>query len=113
MAGTLCITSTILTLRRCSREGDYEAPSLFTPQNLLREARRQKGLPEDRVPVICVLDPDGDLVEFLQAADRTPPDGMVRSGCQWKGGAGMRHRRVGSSPVLACMAGAFATGSRA
>ncbi len=23
---------------------DYEAPSLFTPENLLREARRQKGL---------------------------------------------------------------------
>jgi uridine phosphorylase len=46
---------------------DYEAPSLFTPQSLLREARRQKGLPEGRVPAICVLDPDGDLVEFLQA----------------------------------------------
>ncbi len=49
---------------------DYEAPSLFTPQNLLREARRQKGLPEGRVPAICVFDPDGDLVEFLQAAGR-------------------------------------------
>src|SRR6266571_2125026 len=47
---------------------DYEAPSLFTPQNLLREARRQKGLPEGPVPAICVFDPDGDLVEFLQAA---------------------------------------------
>jgi hypothetical protein len=50
---------------------DYEAPSLFTPQNLLREARRQKGLPEGRVPAICVFDPDGDLVDFLQAAGRT------------------------------------------
>jgi len=50
---------------------DYEAPSLFTPQNLLREARRQKGLPEGRAPAICVLDPDGDLVDFLQAAGRT------------------------------------------
>jgi uridine phosphorylase len=47
---------------------EYEAPSLFTPQSLLREARRQKGLPEGRVPAICVFDPDGDLVNFLQAA---------------------------------------------
>lgn len=50
---------------------DYQAASLFTPQNLLREARRQKGLPEGRVPAICVFDPDGDLVDFLQAAGRT------------------------------------------
>ena len=50
---------------------DYEAPSLFTPQNLLREARRQKGLVEGHVPEICVFDPDGDLVDFLQAAGRT------------------------------------------
>jgi len=49
---------------------DYEAPSLFTPQNLLREARRQKGLAEGRVPAICVFDPDGDLVDFLQTAGR-------------------------------------------
>jgi len=49
---------------------DYEAPSLFTPQNLLREARRQKRLAEGCVPAICVFDPDGDLVDFLQAAGR-------------------------------------------
>jgi uridine phosphorylase len=49
---------------------DYEAPSMFTPQNLLREARRQKQLPEGHVPAICVFDPDGDLVDFLQAAGR-------------------------------------------
>src|SRR6266699_4253107 len=50
---------------------DYEALSMFTPQNLLREARRQKRLPEGRVPAVCVFDPDGDLVEFLQATGRT------------------------------------------
>jgi uridine phosphorylase len=71
MAGTTWITSTVLTRRLCSRKGDYEAPSLFTPQNLLREARRQKGLPEGQVPAICVFDPDGDLVDFLQATGRT------------------------------------------
>src|SRR5947209_16625136 len=30
----------------------YASPSIFTPENLLREARRQKGLPEGRVPAI-------------------------------------------------------------
>ena len=49
---------------------DYEAPSMFTPQNLLREARRQKGLPPGAVPDVCVLDPDGDLVDHLRASDR-------------------------------------------
>jgi len=48
----------------------YEAPSVFTPENLLREARRQKGLAIGMVPAICVLDPDGDLVDHLHATNR-------------------------------------------
>jgi purine-nucleoside phosphorylase len=44
---------------------DVMAPSVFTPENLLREARRQKDLKDCRVPAICILDPDGDLVEYL------------------------------------------------
>ena len=48
----------------------YQASSVFTPQNLLREARRQKGLEQGRVPAICVLDPDGDLVDYLHASGR-------------------------------------------
>jgi hypothetical protein len=40
----------------------YEQPSAFTPENLLREARRQK-----RITGICVLDPDGDIVRSLLA----------------------------------------------
>ena len=48
----------------------YDAPSVFTVENLLREARRQKGLAHCTVPAICVLDPDGDLVEFLHVTDR-------------------------------------------
>jgi len=44
---------------------DYEAPSLFLPENLLREARRQKHLPELAVPKVCLLDPDGDIVRHL------------------------------------------------
>ena len=52
------------------QQKDYDASSVFTPENLLREARRQKGLEVGRVPAICVLDPDGDLVEHLHVTDR-------------------------------------------
>ena len=48
----------------------YDAPSLFTPEHLLRDARRQKGLAGGSVPAICVLDPDGDLVDHLAATER-------------------------------------------
>ena len=44
---------------------DYSSPSVFLPENLLREARRQKSIPECTVPGICVLDPDGDLADYL------------------------------------------------
>jgi hypothetical protein len=61
-----------------SREGfppiiagkEYGAPSAFTPENLLREARRQKHLPVGSVPAACVLDPDGDIVRHLLATGR-------------------------------------------
>ena len=36
---------------------DHAAPSVFEPANLLREARRQKNLPQAEVPEICLLDP--------------------------------------------------------
>lgn len=52
---------------------DHAAPSVFRPEALLREARRQKELPLVAVPPVCVLDPDGDVVRHLKAAgaDRT------------------------------------------
>ncbi len=43
----------------------YQEQSVFTPENLLREARRQKSIEQCRIPNVCILDPDGDLVEFL------------------------------------------------
>jgi uridine phosphorylase len=49
-------------------EKHYAAPSVFDVANLMREARRQKGLPTGEVPPICVLDPDGDLVDYLRAS---------------------------------------------
>jgi uridine phosphorylase len=48
----------------------YDASSAFTPESLLREARRQKGLSPAAVPEICILDPDGDIVRHLRAAKR-------------------------------------------
>jgi uridine phosphorylase len=53
---------------------NYAAPSAFTPDNLLREARRQKGLGQSSVPAVCVLDPDGDIVRRLTAAGRAHRD---------------------------------------
>lgn len=52
----------------------YHAPSVFTPESLLREARRQRGLGNAAVPAICLLDPDGDLVHRLQAEGRAKRD---------------------------------------
>ena len=45
---------------------DHAEPSVFQPERLLREARRQRGLVVDSVPEICLLDPDGDVVRWLQ-----------------------------------------------
>jgi uridine phosphorylase len=48
----------------------YQTPSAFTPDSLLREARRQKRLSADVVPEVCILDPDGDIVRQLHATGR-------------------------------------------
>ncbi len=58
----------------CLRQGaspilenkDHDAPSVFRPTNMLREARRQKGLAPGTLPAVCVLDPDGDIVRYLR-----------------------------------------------
>jgi uridine phosphorylase len=49
------------------------SPSVFEPAALLREARRQKGLPAVDVPPICILDPDGDIVRRLRQEGRARP----------------------------------------
>jgi uridine phosphorylase len=43
----------------------YDQPSVFQPENLLREARRQKEITELIIPEICILDPDGDIEEYV------------------------------------------------
>jgi uridine phosphorylase len=52
----------------------YEAPSAFAPENLLRQARRQKRLADGNVPAVCVLDPDGDIVRRLKLEARARLD---------------------------------------
>lgn len=56
------------------RNKGYGEPAVFTPANLLREARRQKALPQGTVPRICVLDPDGDIVEHLRETGLAEPN---------------------------------------
>src|SRR3981081_1552152 len=51
----------------------YGAASAFKPENLLREARRQKNVAAVDVPAVCILDPDGDLVRNLRATGKARP----------------------------------------
>lgn len=53
------------------RRKDHRAASVFTPDALLREARRQKRIEAGAVPEICFLDPDGDIVRHLRNAGRS------------------------------------------
>jgi len=48
----------------------YNEDSIFKPENLLREARRQKSIRHGTVPIVCVLDPDGDILSYLQKTEQ-------------------------------------------
>jgi uridine phosphorylase len=52
---------------------DYREASVFLPESLLREGRRQRGIPLGEIPEVCLLDPDGDVVRFLQRTGRGCP----------------------------------------
>ena len=47
-----------------------QAASVFSPDALLREARRQKGLAPFDVPAVCIFDPDGDILRHLRKSGR-------------------------------------------
>lgn len=55
------------------RDKRWQEPSAFTPESLLREARRQKGASTTPVPEVCILDPDGDIVRGKRAEGLTRP----------------------------------------
>ncbi len=48
----------------------FDDSTVFTPESLLREARRQKALPQVKVPDLCILDPDGDIIHNLLSEKR-------------------------------------------
>jgi uridine phosphorylase len=52
----------------------FAEQSVFTPEALLREARRQKGYAAAEVPAVCLLDPDGDILAQLQFNGAKPKD---------------------------------------
>ncbi len=91
----------------------YDAASTFKPENLLREARRQKGLPEAPVPEICILDPDGDMVRYLCNLDQPSaiPDGLattptsmsfVKAGMSMASSAALSEPRLRSLSPRSC-----------
>lgn len=49
---------------------NHAEQSVFRPENMLRESRRQKSLDHIKVPRVCLLDPDGDLLLALQTNGR-------------------------------------------
>jgi uridine phosphorylase len=58
---------------------EFDRQSVFTPESLLENARRQKDLPDESVPDVCVLDPDGDIVRHLTTT------GAAREDQTWPG----------------------------
>lgn len=45
---------------------DHAHPSVFLPEVMLQEARKQKQLENSPAPEVCLLDPDGDIVSHAQ-----------------------------------------------
>jgi uridine phosphorylase len=50
-----------------------EAASAFTPERLMSAVRAERGLSQQGVPPLCVLDFDGDLFDHLAATGRSEP----------------------------------------
>lgn len=48
-------------------EHDHESPPVFLPHSMLEAARMQKRLPTLKVPMGCLLDFDGELLDYLVA----------------------------------------------
>lgn len=55
-------------------EHDPSKTPVFTAANLLEAARIRKGLPQVAVPAGCLLDFDGELVQYLAATGRAVED---------------------------------------
>jgi Phosphorylase superfamily len=77
---------------------DHHQPSVFRPENMLREARRQKGIAPATVPAVCLLDADGDILRYLrdgEDAQRAPSWACYHSELwEWSAG-GIAHGVIG------------------
>jgi hypothetical protein len=60
----------VLPVPPCLVRTDHAEPSVFQPESLLREARRQRRRHAQPVPEVCLLDPDGDVVRWLRQTGR-------------------------------------------
>lgn len=101
------------------RHKHHRAPSVFTPDALLREARRQKKIETGAVPDICFLDPDGDILRHLLATGRavrlpqwacyhTDLHGFAMDGLAY----GILDRAVGASFAVLVAEELFASGCK-
>lgn len=96
---------------------DHAETSLFRPESLLRESRRQKGLIAGSVPPVCLLDPDGDILAHLRARGgvaRSPTWACYHTDLwEWSDGArtiGLVERAVGASFAVLVAEQLFASG---
>ena len=96
---------------------DYLDASVFRPEVTLREARRQMNLRSGPVPPVCILDPDGDLVEYARTelgATASKDWGCFHTRMwEWQVGktrVGIIGHAVGASFAVLCAEQAFASG---
>ena len=92
------------------RDKDHTQPSVFRPEHLLREARRQKGLVDRDVPAVCVLDLDGDLFRHarlsglarLASARAGPATTQSCSSCRCRTGPSSESSAMPSAHLSRC-----------
>jgi uridine phosphorylase len=52
---------------------ELDSPSAFKPEDLVSAVRATRGLPDQNVPQVCVLDFDGDLTDWLVSHGKATP----------------------------------------
>jgi uridine phosphorylase len=96
---------------------DFSEASAFRPENMLREARRQKNLATHKIPPTIILDPDGDIIDYARTelgATRSPHWACYHTTLwQWERGGiaygGVGHA-VGASFAVLVAEQAFVSG---
>jgi uridine phosphorylase len=48
-------------------------PSAFTPQQLIEDLRRIRGVPQGAIPAVCILEFDGDITDWLVGQGMATP----------------------------------------